>query len=67
VSADPRFDVRGPDEFEDRDLSFPPSSYRRIAEPNWPVIAAGVCPACGAYPPCGGSTAGHGYACQDQA
>jgi hypothetical protein len=67
MSADPRFDVRGPDEFEERQVSYAPTHRVRITEPNYPVIAAGVCPACGVFPPCGGNANGHGYACQDQA
>lgn len=65
MSADPRFDVRGPDEFEERDYAPKPTSKSGWNSPNYPVIAAGVCPGCGAYPPCGiAGPNGHGYACQ---
>ena len=67
MSADPRVDVRGPDEFEEMDWAPTPTHRVRIAEPTYPVIAAGVCPVCGSYPPCGPAGGGHGYACQDQA
>lgn len=62
MSADPRFDVRGPDEFEERDYAPDPRGKGGRNSPNYRVIAAGVCPACGAYPPCG--TGPNGYACR---
>jgi hypothetical protein len=65
MSADPRFDVRGPDEFEEPDWA-PRCSTSKGGRnsPNYPVIAAGVCPACGSYPPCKPNPYGTGYLCQ---
>lgn len=56
-------EARGPDEFDDRE--FWGHWQKRVRwEKPLPVIAAGVCPACGNYPACGWAPIG--YACENR-